>query len=1010
MSKREKEIIDDIEKITGIRPQSKDVLYPKNEGKYRTFEIKNVLLISSSYDFFLLEEEGRLENLFRDIYDKVQVPSIPKIIHLETGKEAFDDLDEIEPDLAVIFNQPPDFDVLELTNNFKEEYPNLPVVFLSDNTPIINEIKDNDEKGVLDKIFTWSGDGSILITIVHHIEDMKNIENDTLKEGRGILLIEDSIEYYSSYLKIIYELIWDHITSLMNEEDLNQKERFLKYKRRPFTVHTEKIDQGRKLYQRYQGRWFAVITDNKSKINGEVDINAGIKFAKNIKKSDPNMPVLVQSSRVTSDKLDDFDIEIVQKDSPSLIKSIEDFVKECIGPRELVFEKGGKEILRVKNIEELISEIWNLDEKIVRNLAKQESLIKWLYSIEAFELGKKFEEIIENESNGKVLKESFIHSLEEYIYSKERDKIEEYKRKGEQPYSRFSRIGKGALGGKARGLAFIAKLISKYISEDMFDGLRITVPRTIVLSTDVFEKFLKDNDLIDPYLFNLPDKRIAAKFMDAELPATVIGDIRSFVRNTRRPLIVRSSGVLEDSLLEPFAGIYASMYLPNESWETDLRFQEVCNAIKYVYASTFFEKARTYLKSTPKKLGDEKMAVILQEVVGKKHEKYFYPDVSGVAKSYNHYPPKRCEPEDGIVYLTLGLGKAVVEGNRSYCFCPEHPKYSMYGTPEDFIKHSQSKFYALNLESVYRIVNKDEETSLVKLDIENSRKHGVLEKVASTYSIANDKLYPGIDYEGPKVVDFGPIVRYNTIPLVHALRTLLNISEKSLGYPVEVEFTLNFGDDDSEPAELVILQLRSMIARELSVEVNIKDHDKDELICHSDNVLGNGIIRNIRDIVYVNPKDFNMGKSPEVAEHIRKINKKLMDEERPYILIGPGRWGSNDHWLGIPVQWTDIAGAKIIVEASNKGRRIEPSQGSHFFHDMVSSKAAYFMAENGDIYIDWNWLESLDIVEEKGKVKHVRSREPIEARMDGKNSEGIIMKRINKVDDQICKGNQPIEN
>jgi hypothetical protein len=450
--------------------------------------------------------------------------------------------------------------------------------------------------------------------------------------------------------------------------------------------------------------------------------------------------------------------------------------------------------------------------------------------------------------------------------------------------------------------------------------------------------------------------------------------------------------VLEDSLMQPFAGIYDSILMPNESWETDFRFQEVCNAIKYVYASTYFEKARTYIKSTPKKLGDEKMAVIIQEVVGRKHHQYFYPAISGVAKSYNYYPSGGCKPEDGIVYLALGLGKAIVDGGCTFCFCPERPTVPMFGTPKDFIRYSQRTFYALNLKSVYRIVGKNEETALSILDKEVAKQDGVLDHLASTYLMRDDSLTPGVSEEGSIVIDFAPIIEYEDIPLAKALKLLLHVSEIALGYPVEIEFAVNPTENASEKTELVILQIRSMVPPGKNLEIQIDEYDPSVDICYSENVLGNGTIGPLRDIVYVK-SSFDMAKSADTVIRLRTLNSRLMNEGIPYLLVGPGRWGSADPWLGIPVIWSDIAGAKVIVETPFKEHAIDPSQGSHFFHDLISSQVGYLITKTGKGNIDEHWLDSLPAVDDLEDVRHVKTPVDLEVLIDGRHGKAVIRKK-----------------
>jgi len=653
-----------------------------------------------------------------------------------------------------------------------------------------------------------------------------------------------------------------------------------------------------------------------------------------------------------------------------------------------------KEFAKVQTLEDFENIILSIDKNIILKYAKTNKFSNWLSAFGEIELADKILLYEKEFDEGEKFRKKIIDILEDHRYSINKSYVTSYQRKDVLHNIKLSHIGTGAFGGKARGIAFLAKILSKYVTDDMFKDLRISIPRSIILSTDVFDSFIEQNNLLKLDISNMTDERIASNFLAASLPATIIGDLRSFIRNTKKPLIVRSSSLLEDSLLQPFAGIYASMLFPNESWETDLRFQEVCNAIKYVYASTYFEKARSYIKSTSKNVNDEKMAVLIQEVVGNKYEDYFYPTISGVAKSYNYYPSGPCKHEEGIVYLALGLGKSIVDGGSSYCFCPEKPKAPLFGTPKDFIKYSQKNFYALKLKSVYTIFSKNEETTLEKLDVEIAKKHGVLDKVASTYLPRDDSLYPGLYDEGAIVIDFGPIINYNLIPLAKALKLLLRVGELALGYPVEIEFAINFGRYGKEPAELTILQIRSMIPPDKYHEVNIENIDINKVICYSENALGNGVIRGIKDIIYIKDELFHMSKSNRVVNQIREMNTKLMDANKPYILVGPGRWGSADSWLGIPIIWSDIAGVKVIIETPYGERPIDPSQGSHFFHDMISSQVGYITTKKDRGNIKWSWLESQKVIEETEDVKHVETSSELEISIDGKRGKAVI-KEIN---------------
>lgn len=660
----------------------------------------------------------------------------------------------------------------------------------------------------------------------------------------------------------------------------------------------------------------------------------------------------------------------------------------------------GKELARVQSLKDLEDALLSIDKNIILRYAKRNEFSKWLRLMGEVELADKCISIEQEFDEGEKLRKKMIDIMEEYRYSINQASVTSFQRTDNAHHIKLSHIGTGSFGGKARGIAFLAKILSKYVTDDMFPGLRITIPRSIVLSTGVFDSFIEHNNLSKLDISHLSDERIASKFMGASLPAAIIGDLHSFIRNTRKPLIVRSSSLLEDSLLQPFAGIYASMLLPNESWETDFKFQAVCNAIKYVYASTYFEKARTYIKSTPKNIDDEKMAVLMQEVVGERHDKYFYPTISGVAKSYNYYPQGPCKPEEGIVYLALGLGKAIVDGGSSFAFCPEKPKAPLFGTPKDYMKYAQTKYYALKLRSVYKFVNYNEETSLDTLDLETAKKHGVLDKIVSTYIVQDDSLCPGI-YDGSLVVDFGPIINYGEIPLAKAMKLLLNISEIALGCPVEIEFAVNISKDDKEPSELIILQIRSMISPEKNIDIDIEKIPKSDTLLFSKNILGHGIIKDVYDVVYIDQEKFDLSKSTQVVNEIREINNKLLEEKIPYILIGPGRWGSSDPWLGIPVIWSNIAGVKAIIETPYKERPIDPSQGSHFFHDMIASQVVYLITKQQED-IDWDYIKKQQIVEETEYLRHIKTKKPLEVLVDGKKGKGIITEKhvidkLNKV-------------
>lgn len=983
---KEQKIKKIIHKITGRETEiDKKVCY-ENVKNFREYKINKILLLSSSFDYFLVEEEGRLNALFSEWCSFTDELYPPTISHVETGKELYEKVKRENFDLIIIFNKPKDIDPIKLAEKIKKE-KEIPIVLLYNDVRKLKDIKKKNGK-YFDGFFTWNGDGKSVISIVHYLEDKKNLEYANEEDLKDIIfLVEDSIQHYSTYLQLIYEEICNHLKTVMNDE-LSCEQKTQRFKRRPYVLHTEDYDETLNFYNKHKKDILLIISDNS--LNKEK--NAGIDLANKINEEEQSIPILIQSSeKIDRTEISNENVKFILKKSHTLLSSLKNFIRNNFGKYKITFQESNGKKFEVTKMNELKYAFNNLDENAILKCAKNNDISRWLDTVGEQELAQRCSIAEEKHSDGEELRKIFLDILEEYNYQINQAKVKSFSQKIDDPYVNLSRIGNGALGGKARGIAFLAKLISKYIPEDMLPNLKITIPRSIVLSTDVFDKFMDKNNLSDIDYEHLSDERISSKFMEGSIPAIVLGDLRSFIKNTRKPIIARSSGLLEDSLNQPFAGIYSSMLLANDSWETDLRFQEVCNSIKHVYSSTYFERAREYVKATPKNISDEKMSVLIQEVVGQRHGKYFYPTISGVAKSYNYYPQGRCKPEEGIVYLALGLGKAIVDGGASFAFCPEKPKAPLFGTPKDYMKYSQRKFYALNLQSIYKYVNYNEETSLDKLDIDIARKQGVLDKIVSTYIVEDDSLYPGI-YDGSIVVDFAPILKYDEIPLAKAMKVLLNISEIALGYPVEIEFAVNLSKDEKNPSELVILQIRNMIPPEKKIDIDFDEINKADTLLFSKNVLGHGKIQNIYDILYIDQEKFDLSKSQEIVNKIKELNKKLTKNKTPYLLIGPGRWGSSDPWLGIPVIWSDIAGVKAIVETPYKDRPIDPSQGSHFFHDMIASQVVYLITKQKED-IDWEFIKKQKIVEDKEYIKHVKTNKAIEVIVDGKEGKGIVIKK-----------------
>lgn len=960
--------------------------------KYR---VHNILLLSTAYDLFLLEEEGRLRQYLRMIYHGRDEDYVPTINHVLTAESALEVLKKNKIDLIVVFNHPTDTDVISLAREVKGIRQDVPLIFLANNTPELDRIAEMEGSENIDRIFTWYGDGKIFLSIVQYIEDTLNVFEDSRNAGvRIIILTMDSIQSYSACLPILHEEIWNHTKEILGDE-LTVEQRSLRQSRRPRVLLATTFEEANKYYQMYKKNLLFLTTTMRLKRDGVCQEDSGITLTRLIHEEDPDLPIMILSSDDTHlSRADDIPGLYLDTRKPTIFQDVREYFRLHLGLRDLTIkDNDGKTISHVHNMRTFRKALWKLPGHDLRKYLDQGILSNWLISRTEFELAEEFRSLAGECGDGEIIRAQLLQSLDDRRKNAHKGVVIPYSRKAGS-HVRFSRLCSGALGGKARGLAFMDKILSKFFRDELYPDVHVTIPYTLVLATDAFDAFIRENDLMKLLGKSLTDDRIAGEFMTSDLPTEILGDLRSFIGETKGPIVVRSSSLLEDALFQPFAGVYASFMLPNNSNDVDERFRDLCNAIKYVYASTYFRKARDYIKTTPNRIEDEKMAVIIQKVVGQQYGNWFYSTISGVAKSYNYYPVGRCRPEDGIVNLALGFGKTIVDGGTSYRFCPLKPNVPLYGTIRNLLDQSQKRFYAISLSARTMIAHQDEDGALVSLDIGEAEKHGTLDYLASTYDAANNRLSSGIFQEGPRVIDFSPLIQYGKLPIAEIIQLLLRMCELALGCPVEIEFAVNIHNIKHVSAEFSFLQVRSMVARDDIVRVGIHEYEKDIVLCSSKNVLGNGIRNDLHDIVFVKPDCFDLARTQTIVPQIRRINSTLRDQKRPYVLIGPGRWGSSDPWLGIPVAWSDIAGAGVVVETPIKDRYIDPSEGSHFFHNMTSSKVGYFTVfGDSGIEVDWDWLNSLNVIMEMEDVRHVRVDAPLETRIDGRTRQGIILKR-----------------
>jgi CheY-like chemotaxis protein len=967
-------------------------------GRLAPYKVKKFLLVASQYDLFMLEEDGRLQDLLQQTYQQWNRGYVPQFVRVSGGEKALERVNQEPFDLVVAVMRLNDMDPFRFGRQVREAVPGLPVVGLAYNTPELKRLLELDDGSALEKIFVWQGDGNVLPGIIQFIEDRRNAAGDTRLAGvQSILLIEDSANFYSAYLPLIFSAL-RRLTEGLLKENLTFTQRLLRQNARPRVLLATRYDEAAAFFAEFKDSLLGVITDASfpRAAGAEADPRAGLEFARVVRGEKPHLPILLQSSDEGAEEMArQSALPFLSKNSPTLLRDLERFLAERFGFGDLVLAgAGADDAARIANLDQLYSGSAELPEPALRAAIASGELDRWLRARTEFSLAealrREFAAGADAEAGSRLRRR-----IAAFRAASRRGAIVPYSRSFHEEHAQFSIIGSGSIGGKARGLAFMDRILAASAAAGRYPGVTIAIPRTLVLGTDVFDDFMRQNDLLPQAVLDHSDAHLASLFIKASLPSRFVGDLRDFIRQVREPLAVRSSSQLEDSLYQPFAGIYATKMLPNDQDGEDIRFLNLVNAIKFVYASTFFRQAKAYIASTPHRIEDEKMAVIIQPVVGRRHPDCFYPDLSGVARSYNFYPVGQARPEDGVVNVALGLGKTVVDGGVSLRFTPAFAGIlPQFASIKDMFQFSQRAFYAVAMRRQDSVAFLEEDQYLEKYGLDKAEKDGALEYLASTYSRENDAVYDGISLEGPRILNFAHILKNNAFPLAAIVSELLQLSREAMNCAVEIEFAAAFDGPEVYPARFSLLQVRPLVVQDELVKVDLDDALRDSAFCSSDRVLGNGIARGLRDIVFVKPQAFDAARSPQIAGEVEALNARLVQESAPYVLIGPGRWGSTDPWLGIPVKWSQISGVKVVVEAAQPNMNVDPSQGSHFFQNMTSLRIGYFTVplgrEHG--FIDWPWLEALPAAFESEHLRHVRLGESLAVVIDGRRGQGVILK------------------
>jgi CheY-like chemotaxis protein len=970
------------------------------------FKVQNILLVSSLYDSFILREDGRLNELLINESLELNLWRIPGITHVSSCAEAVE-LARSQPQFNLIVTNLAvgDMNAAQVAREVRRAGLDVPVVVLAyDYREIKNFVARNPVTDI-ERIFLWQGNARILIAIVKYIEDKRNVLHDTQAIGVPVLLVvEDNIRYYSSFLPVIYtELIKQ--SRRVIQEGINVAHKLMRMQARPRILLSSNFEDAAGLVQEYRNYLIGLVSDVEFPWEGKLSPEAGFELARMVKSLVPDVPVVLQTSRTEfRPRAQAAGYSFLRKRSPTLLQDLRRILTEQFGFGDFVFRlPDGSEVGRAKDMNELEEQLRLVPAESIVFHSQSNHFSHWLMARTEFALAAKLRpRKVSDFATPEHLRRDLIESIHEYRGEQSEVLIGDFRADTFKPSeSGFLRIGSGSLGGKARGLAFVRHLLRKSRITRRFPGVRISVPPAVVLATDVFDQFVAENNLLDFALQCEDDAEIQRKFLSVPLCASLQHDLQSFLAEVKHPLAVRSSSLLEDSQYQPFTGVYETFMLGNQQANVDERLTALSEAIRRVYASTFSRHAKAYVRATPYRLEEEKMAVILQQVVGTPHRERFYPDFSGVVRSHNYYPVPPMTFEDGIAAVALGLGRAVVDGGKCLTFCPRYPQNLVqFSSVEDILTNSQTEFWALELHGIPE--GRPGHWHERRFSLDAAESDGTLRAVASTYSRDNHAIYDGVSRPGARIVTFAPMLKHGTFPLAEILDVLVRAGEDALGNPVEIEFAVRLpqqagvwaGQVAGQVAEFGFLQIRPLTVASDSEDLALDDVQPERLICQSSKVLGNGRIENLHDVVVVDSQRFERSRSQEVATAVARFNRRLNGENRPYLLIGVGRWGSTEPWLGIPVEWDEISGARVIVEAGFRDFRVTPSQGSHFFQNLTAFQIGYFTVnpDAGEGSVDWQWLTEQPAVEEEGCVRHLQFAEPMRVVMNSRTSQGVIFK------------------
>ena len=962
------------------------------------WRVRNLLLVSSLYDSYTIQEDGRLsESLFSE-YQELNLRYAPNIRRASITEEAIMMLQSQQFDLVISTLKIGDASALEFYDAVNELGLDIPIVLLANNPRELAGTTIPKLTGI-DRVFVWGGDVRLFLAIIKSIEDRKNAWHDASMMGVPVvILIEDNVRFYSSYLPMLYTEIMEHSQALMSDA-LNHMQRLLRMRARPKVLLASSYEEGMELFEFYKEHVIGVIVDAAFPRNGKIDEAAGIELARVVRAAASDRPILMQSSDQSNAALiERIGGQFVNKHSPTLLHDLRKFMRDHLGFGPFKFYMpNGQFIAEASDLRNLKKKMLEVPGESIIYHSGRNDFSTWLMNRTEFALARDLKPLVVDDfSDAEEIRAYLILALERHMERRRSGVIADFSSDVFEGERGFVRLGTGSLGGKGRGLAFVNALLDQYKIQDHFDDFEISVPPTAVLAAGVFDKFMDDNDLWDFALGDQTDEAIIKRFINAQIPSNIVDSLRVFLADVHYPLAVRSSSLLEDSSHQPFAGVYETFMIPNSHTDMEVRLGQLLEAVKKVYASTYFQESKDYITSTSNRQEEEKMGVLIQQVVGREHDGYYYPSIAGVARSYNYYPMEGAESEDGVASVVLGLGKSVVDGGRSVRFSPKYPrKLFQFSSAQDTLKSAQSDFLALDIDPQRAQLSTGDvaQSSIVSLSLDEAERHETLHIVGSVYDADSLAVYDGISRPGPRLVTMAGVLKTDIFPIAQVLDYLLKIGSVAFARQVEIEFAANFRSSPGKSHRFSVLQIRPVVVDMELGSVQLDDINVENALCISPKALGNGRINDVRDIVYVPKQSFDRAKTVEVAGEIDVINRRLNAAGRPYLLIGPGRWGSSDHWLGIPVSWGQISGAACIVETDMQDIKVAPSQGTHFFQNMTSLGVAYFTVnfEDDGSFLNLDRLDKIKAETQLRFVRHLSFDQPIDIAVNGREKFGVIM-------------------